>query len=192
MGRPREFDEAEALEAATQVFWTQGFEATSLHDLLKAMNLSKSSFYQTFESKESLFQRCLGHYADVIVASMDTALDSSSSGKAFIERILMGVAEETRGGSSRRGCLVMNTANELGQRDPDLGKIIARNARRFEEVFSRALQRAMQEGEVDPARPLRATARYLVCTLSGLKTMVKAGAGPKAVTEIAQVALRSL
>jgi TetR/AcrR family transcriptional repressor of nem operon len=54
-GRPREFNVVVARDAAMQLFWTQGYEATSLNDLLSAMNLSKSSFYQTFESKHALF-----------------------------------------------------------------------------------------------------------------------------------------
>ena len=54
-GRPRQFNEEQALEAAMEQFWAVGYEATSLQDLLRVMKLSKSSLYQTFGSKHDLF-----------------------------------------------------------------------------------------------------------------------------------------
>ncbi len=59
IGRPLQFDPEQVLDAAMQVFWASGYDATSLQDLLQAMRLSKSSFYQTFGSKQQLFERCL-------------------------------------------------------------------------------------------------------------------------------------
>jgi TetR/AcrR family transcriptional repressor of nem operon len=50
MARTREFDEDEVLEEAMHVFWRRGYRATSLHDLLGAMALSKSSFYGAFRT----------------------------------------------------------------------------------------------------------------------------------------------
>ena len=59
MARPREFDEDEVLEQAMQVFWRRGYRATSLNDLLAAMDLSKSSFYETFGTKRELLLTAL-------------------------------------------------------------------------------------------------------------------------------------
>ena len=96
MGRQKEFDEAEAIEAAMLVFWQVGFESASLPELLDAMGLSKSSFYHSFGSKEALFERCLGAYADKLVRSLREQLDRSESGLAFLRSVLFSVGEETR------------------------------------------------------------------------------------------------
>ncbi len=66
MARPREFNEEKALDRAMRVFWTQGYEGTSLHDLLGAMGISKSSFYETFGSKRDLFMRSLEHFDQIL------------------------------------------------------------------------------------------------------------------------------
>ena len=62
MARPREFDVDEALQAATEVFWDRGFEATSLADLMEATGLHKGSIYKAFGSKHEFFTRALTQY----------------------------------------------------------------------------------------------------------------------------------
>jgi TetR/AcrR family transcriptional regulator, transcriptional repressor for nem operon len=61
-GRPLEFDPDIALQAAMQLFWCKGYESSSVQDLITTMEVSKSSFYQTFKSKHILFQRCIVNY----------------------------------------------------------------------------------------------------------------------------------
>jgi AcrR family transcriptional regulator len=64
MGRPRGFDEAEALDAAMKLFWERGYEGTSMADLTKAMNLSAPSIYAAFGDKKSLFGFAAKRYAE--------------------------------------------------------------------------------------------------------------------------------
>ena len=172
-----------------QIFWRHGYEATSLTMLIESMRLSKSSFYQAFESKEVLFQRCLTHYADDLVATMMASLECAPSGLAFLRATLLGVADESPVAEGPRGCLVMNTANEFGQRQPTFARLVARHAGRFERVFEHALERAEREGEWVATSSRRSMARYLVSSLSGLKTMAKAGASRATLREIATMAL---
>ena len=70
MGRPREFNTEEALEKAMKVFWAQGYEAASLHDLTRAMAISKSSFYDTFGSKHDLFISAIKHYNKTVASRL--------------------------------------------------------------------------------------------------------------------------
>jgi hypothetical protein len=83
----------------------------------------------------------------------------------------------------------MNTANELGQRDPKFARLISLQIGRFERVFEQALQRAATAGELSSERDIRSNARYLVCCLSGLKTMSKAGMGRAALRTTAETIL---
>ena len=64
MARPREFDEADALDAATDCFWRDGYEATSVRDLAARMGITGASLYNAFGDKRSLFREVLQRYAD--------------------------------------------------------------------------------------------------------------------------------
>jgi len=120
-GRPLAYDPDKALEAAMHLFWQQGYEATSLHDLLKAMGLSKSSLYQGFGDKKELFLRCVNRYCEEVSARFVARLAEAESGLNFIKWVLLHAPAEAGQSESRRSCLRMNTASEFAQNDQDRG-----------------------------------------------------------------------
>ncbi len=75
MARPRAFDETDVVAAAQDRFWSFGYAATSLDDLVKATGLSKGSIYNTFSDKHTLYLRTFERYCDDIVAQVATHLD---------------------------------------------------------------------------------------------------------------------
>jgi TetR/AcrR family transcriptional repressor of nem operon len=192
MGRPVEFDQDRVLEAAMQLFWHKGYEATSVGDLQRAMGLSKSSLYQAFGSKHALFEQCIGRYRAGLVADMQSSLATARSGRRFIEQVFFGVADETKHTARRRGCLVMNTASEFAQRDPAIARLVTASTRAFTEAFAAAVTRAQREGEITAEKDPKLLARYLVSSMAGLRTMVKAGASARSVRDIARVILEAL
>jgi TetR/AcrR family transcriptional repressor of nem operon len=192
LGRPIEFDPDQALQAAMEVFWRQGYEATSLQDLLQAMRLSKSSFYQAFGSKHELFQSCLAVFRDRQVKRMMSALHRAPSGREFLRSVLRATAQEAHSAKTPKGCLIMNTATEFSGRDPEVAELVADGTREFAGVFRAAVVRAQEEGEIAPDRNPEVLAHYVVSTVSGLKTMVKAGLSPVMIEEVVEVALGAL
>ena len=105
LGRPREFNTEQALEAAMQQFWRAGYEATSLQDLLDVMNLSKSSLYQTYGSKHELFLRSIDFYQETSVHELQQSLSDSLTSKAFMKRLLEDVIAEATS-KKKKGCLL--------------------------------------------------------------------------------------
>lgn len=191
-GRPREFDTALARDAAMQLFWSQGYEATSLSQLLSTMGLSKSSFYQTFESKRALFEQCLTRYEDILVSTMRAGLADAPNSLAFIAAALTDIATETRDPLGRRGCLMANTAAEFAQNDPQLARCVKAGFAASRDVFADAIVSAQADGSIRSKASPQTLADYLVTTVMGLKTQVKAGASAKQIENIAQVAVTAL
>lgn len=191
-GRPLEFDPHQAALTAMEMFWQKGYEATSLQDLLTAMAISKSSFYQAFGSKHELFERCLALFRQRQVKRMQSALNKAPSGRAFLGSVLQAVAAEAECATAPKGCLIMNTASEFAGRDAGIASLVSEGAREFSGVFRAAVVRAQEEGDIAPDRKAAALADYMVTTVSGMKTLVKAGLPRSAIEEIAEVAIGAL
>ncbi|MCF7816958.1 MAG: TetR/AcrR family transcriptional regulator [Kiritimatiellales bacterium] len=187
IGRPLEFDPDVALEAATQLFWSKGYESSSLQDLLSTMGISKSSFYQTFKSKHLLFQSCIQNYRKMLIDSLRAQLKEARSGRIFIRTIFDGVANETIGICARRGCLLMNTASEFSQTDPEISELVSISLENLTDIFETAIKQAQEQGEIPPSKDPRSLATYLVSSMSGLKNMVKAGADRETIKRIASI-----
>jgi TetR/AcrR family transcriptional repressor of nem operon len=88
MARPREFDIDQVLDAAINTFWTKGYEATSMADLMEAMNLKKGSIYKAFEDKHDLFCKALERYLEGMDKQMREMVETATSPRAGIEKWL--------------------------------------------------------------------------------------------------------
>lgn len=191
LGRPQQFDEGKVLSSAMNTFWALGYESASLQDLLEATGLSKSSLYQAFGDKEALFLTCLEKYRLDMKEQLLTQLSLSKSGLGFIEQVLLSSAEEA-GLPHPRGCLVMNTAAEIGLGNSKISKEVEKGVQTFKEVFQTALQKAEKEGMLSRGADLEGMALFIVSSLSGLKSMVKAGASKDSVEQIVKVTMNSI
>ena len=187
-GRPRSFDAEAAVERAMGVFWSRGYHATALPDLLRATKLSRGSLYAAFGDKHSLFLRALDRYIADAVARMDIELDPRKEPVDGLRAYLAGYVDRTSGAHGRRGCLVIATAMELAGRDADVHRRIAGLFEVMEARVADALCRAKAAGKladgVDPAD----AARILVCFVEGLRVISKT-APACAITQTAADAL---
>ncbi len=192
LGRPLEFDPEKAIDAAVEVFWRKGYEATSMTDLLEAMNLSKSSLYQTFGSKQQLFKRCLSRYVDRLSAEMAQELEEAGSGRSFIEDTFVSIANTAQQPEGAKGCLVGNSANEFGQKEPTLTAPVSDGLNRFARGFMDAIVRGQAEGSISADADPHALGNYLVGTMNGLRMMIKAGADRRSAKGMVTLILKAL
>src|SRR5580693_8365199 len=102
-GRPRSFDTEAAVERAMGVFWSRGYHATALPDLLRATNLSRGSLYAAFGDKHSLFLRALDRYIAIALTRMDIELDHRREPVEGLRAYLAGYVDRTSGANGRRG-----------------------------------------------------------------------------------------
>jgi len=192
LGRPLEFDPDNATDAAMEVFWCKGYEATSMTDLLQAMELSKSSLYQTFGSKQELFERCLTRYVNWLSSNMTKQLDEAKSGRNFIETLFATIANTAQQPEGAKGCLMVNSINEFGQKDPAIALSLEESVSIFTKLFIKAVKRAQTEGDISPDTDPRAIANYLHVAVSGLRTMIKAGADKNSVKDTVTMLLKAI
>lgn len=174
-GRPREFDDETVLDALVQLFWEQGFEATSMSDIVEASGLSKSSLYNTFGSKDELFERALNRYVDLRSGMLTTALLNGTRGLEDLDSFLDLMWAEIDSMGDHRGCLAVNTSTELGQRDAGVVAVGGRYRTIMRSSFNATLARAAELGEID-AKHVGTYANILVSFVMGTAVIVRSGA----------------
>jgi len=172
-GRPRNFDTEAAVERAMAVFWSRGYHATALPDLLRATELSRGSLYAAFGDKHSLFLRALDRYIADALTRMDSELDSRKEPIDGLRAYLAGYVERTSGANGRRGCLLVATAMELAGRDADVDRRIAGFFKAMEARVRDALSRAKMTGKLADGVDPSDAARILVCFVEGLRVVGK-------------------
>ena len=172
-GRPVEFDRDVALRAAMNEFWKHGFEAVSVSDLAAAMAIKRSSFYNSFGDRETVFRATLEVYRQGVP---DAALAEIGPGQAVIpvvRKVFRDICRVRAADPEARGCLIVNSIGELVGVNAELGEDIADCVRGGAKVYERLLRQAAEQGEIEPPKDLRATARAFVAFVSGVNTISK-------------------
>jgi TetR/AcrR family transcriptional repressor of nem operon len=193
MARPKEFDPNQALDKAMHVFWHKGYEATSMEDLLTAMNLNRGSLYDTFGDKRELFLKAMDRYCTGGgIGDRISILNQPGPALPLIRRFINAMLEFGLSDPLRRGCMITNTVMELAPHEKDIARKVAGRLQMTEEAFFKLLARAKQEGELAKDKDPRALARVLVTMMQGTIVMIKAGTPADVVKQTARTALAIL
>jgi TetR/AcrR family transcriptional repressor of nem operon len=141
MGRPVEFDRPTAVNRALALFWRQGYQATSLADLLPAMGISRGSFYAAFGDKRSFFIECLDLWAARTLQLLNdqrNGLPPIDALQKFFERSVA----EALGPKVNWGCMLVNTVLEMSGVDDELATRASTHMADMERIFQDSLQDA--------------------------------------------------
>ena len=174
-GRPKSFDEQEVLGLAMDYFWKYGYENSSLDDVLKAMGISKGSFYHVFGSKEELFSKCLQLYRKKQIDYLQS-LKEKIGAKATMLRLVEMTIEELKTTGRLTGCLLMNSGKECYGRYEDLSKQIREEYLTMQRFFVDALQEDIDKGVLKTSLSAHELSTRFMNTLNGLVLSVQAGA----------------
>lgn len=192
MGRPREFDEDQALAAALEKFWERGYEATTVADLGACMGLQKGSLYGAFGDKRRLYLSALARYQDRGLEELARALAAEPSPRKALQSFFAGVVERASSKHGPRGCLCVNTAVELGPHDEDVARGLRRHGERTEALFQQLVERGQAQREFAARLEPRAAARFLATLLSGLGVLAKTRPGRARLEDAVRVGLGAL
>lgn len=173
MARIREFDEEKVLEAAMQLFWEKGYEATSLSDLTARMGIQRPSIYSTFGDKKELFEAALRRYTTSRAADIRARLQSHTSVKQafaiFFEEVI--ATEYTKDLSN--GCFCINTMVELAPHDERFEILTREHQLYLAVIFQETIERGIQSGELEEETDAKSLAQALIVALIGLTVMMK-------------------
>jgi TetR/AcrR family transcriptional repressor of nem operon len=192
MARHKEFDSDEALHKAMEIFWSRGYEAASIQDLVKHMGINRQSLYDTFGDKHALYLQALDRYREVEGRKLFDLLERPGSVKKTLRLLFEGVIEKALCDRQRRGCFMGNAVSELAGRCKETAARTGSNMTTTEAAFYRTLLRGKNEGELTHVRDLRAVARFLYSSMQGLVLTAKATQDRKTLEDVVKVTLSVL
>jgi TetR/AcrR family transcriptional repressor of nem operon len=189
MPRSKEFEPETVLEQAVDLFWSQGYEATSVRDLQQRMGISRQSLYDTFGDKRQLFLSCLDRYRQMLEPMLEE-LEAEATLEA-IRLYLETVIHVLAGSDEPRACLLSMTALELGL-EADVRPALEAHLGRVKGAFATALAGAIGEGTIAADLEIDAAADFLASAAQGLGILVKSGASGSELRRVVDMALRAL
>jgi TetR/AcrR family transcriptional repressor of nem operon len=189
-GRPRSFVTEDALDAALELFWKNGYRVTTARDLEESLGLNASSIYNAFGSKEALLVEALGRYESRITGALIEPLERSDEGIAAIEAFFVALGEwVTHDG--RRGCMLVNMMAEDAGATKAISKRVRAYGARLRNAFSRALERAMQAGELVPD-DIEPRTDLLMCQVFGLNIAARGGSSVAELSRLVSAVQRQI
>ncbi|WP_420411475.1 TetR/AcrR family transcriptional regulator [Roseibium sp.] len=178
MARPREFETDRALERAMGLFWDLGYEEASLARLLKAMKITRGSFYKAFKDKQAVYLSTLERYDKQVVGATVAFLGNpeNGSGRERILNLFNKIAEVAENDGDRLGCFLCNAMADKAAQGGEIEQRLQAMTLRLETAFRNALQDSYGSGfSQAPDNWTEETARGLLALYFGMRVLGRAG-----------------
>ena len=172
-GRPRSFDELEALGKATRVFWSKGYDGVTIDDLVAGMGVGRPSLYSVFGDKRTLFLRVLRAYAETKGARAAKALLSPQALRASLAGFLRCNVESATEEGSALGCLLVCVAPLVN--DAEVRQFLQNAAAAVVALVERRFRDGISAGELPSDFPVAARASQVVDLSRGLTMRAQLG-----------------
>ncbi|MFJ4934675.1 TetR/AcrR family transcriptional regulator [Streptomyces pseudovenezuelae] len=186
-GRPRSFDRATALEKAILAFWEHGYEATSVSDLTRVMDIGAPSLYAAFGDKRSLFEEVVKEYGVRYGSFSDRALVEEPTARAAMERMLREAAVAYTAPGHPHGCLVVHAATNCSTPEVEESLRGRRNANIA--AFESRIRADIAAGELPAGTDAATLARYTGAVIQGMSQQARDGASREELEAVAEIAM---
>ena len=192
MGRKKNYDRDALLGKAMEIFRDHGFAGTSAEMLVAGLGVNRYSLYAEFGSKQGLFDAALQRYDDEVIERNFGPLEAPGAGVAEVRALLSFFGSAGEGPAAGRGCLLCNTAIELGPEDPSGAGFVQRYFERISGAFHAALENARRGGELRRAIDPQKEAAFFTASVLGMFVMLRAMAPAPVVENAARAAIEHL
>jgi len=173
MPRNKAYNKDEVLDKAMQVFWNHGYEATSVRLLEKEMGINQFSIYAAFENKKKLFIESLKKYRQFVKNNRFHPLLRENAKLSDLKQFFDSITRQGKQEETKRGCLVVNTAGELGSRDSEIAFELQNYFNFIKEMIRKVLRNSIEVGEISKEADLEKYSNYLLGVMQGLSVSEK-------------------
>lgn len=192
MARLKEFDENEVLDKAVNLFWTKGYNGTSAQDLVENLGISRSSLYDTFSDKHTLFLKALTRYRTKMGGAAIRLIEETENPAQTIKQLFKMIVTESCDPATPKGCFVVNSMVELAPYDTEVAAIVNGNAQDMENAFYLVIRKGQEMGQFATSHNARGMARLLFNTVSGMRVAARSGMDKKGLDDIVKTLIATL
>jgi TetR/AcrR family transcriptional repressor of nem operon len=192
MARPRLFDSEQTENCLLEVFWENGYEATSIDGLCSAAGLSKSSLYSSFGDKQQIFLNSLKRYIKVRIGHIREIFDCAENFESALATLLLEIIQDVENGPGTRGCFIGNCVADISILEKEPANLVRVGMAEMEAIFFEALLRHRKLSDDASQQKYRKASRYLFASLQGLRLVAKARPDRSVLEDIAQVINQSV
>jgi len=175
-----------------RLFWRKGYAGTSIEDLTGTLNLSRSSLYDTFGDKRTLFLEALKFYSERVIDATARTLNESPSPIAGIQKVFDDIIASVGSETGALGCFMVNSVAELVPYDPDVTEIARTYSESIQKLFVAVLTQAKSQNMLTEKQTPQQLAAYVFNMIQGIRILIKSGATKKQVQAISAMTLQSL
>ena len=175
-----------------RLFWRKGYAATSVEDLTETLQLSRSSLYDTFGDKRTLFLEALKFYSERVLDATARTLNESRSPIAGIQKVFDDLIASVGSETGALGCFMVNSIAELVPYDPDVTEIATTYSESIQKLFITVLMQAKSQNMLTEKQTPHQLAAYIFNMVQGIRILIKSGATKKQVQAISAMTLQSL
>lgn len=188
-GRPKKYDKDLALQQAMQVFWQQGYSATSLDDLSAAMGMNRPSIYIAFGSKADIYRQSLAAFCGQLDQALTICLDADSNLRESLMKFFDGALEVYCGLEPAMGCLMICTAPAECLNSEEIAHDLQSLILRVDKALEKRIREAIKSGHIAKHVDAKLLAMHLQATLQTIAIRSRAGADKRSLKKYVRFAL---
>ena len=173
MARPREFDEDTVLEAVTQRFWNDGYEATSMRDLADCTGMTTPSLYNAFGDKRAIYRLVLDRYIRRALENCSAIFGGDEKPLLALERYFDSLIEEALADALQKGCFAVNTALEVAPHDADFRDLVTNVFDQIEKYLRDCIISGQSDGTIRTKLPAADLARLFLSATLGIRVLAR-------------------
>jgi AcrR family transcriptional regulator len=190
-GRPKTFDRSVVLDRAMKLFWERGYIGTSFDDLIGAMGISPSSFYNTFGSKERLYHEAAEAYMEQSRKWFAAELEAPTDTKTAFHQLLIKGAQEITRDDQPAGCMISLACIQVPPALEPVRQMMAGYRCGAEAAMAERIQRGIKEGDVPDSTNVQALAAFYSALSRGMAVLARDGATRDRLLEIVEIGMRA-
>ncbi|WP_149096047.1 TetR/AcrR family transcriptional regulator [Paenibacillus terrae] len=190
MARYKEFEENAVLDKAMKLFWEQGYEKTSMTDLVEHMGIHRRSLYDTFGDKHTLFLKAMDRFRTKVNSELAGIVKGSETAVEALQLIISYMIYGNE--DSPSGCLMVNSAVELAMRDVDVDSKATESFTLTEQLFKDIILWGQENGELNLDYDASVLAEHLNVVGIGLRAMARTSIPKENLQRTANISIKLL